>query len=80
LRRGTVPGAVATGRQWPGRYRSRYRTGPLLPVHPIENCSMFSKVQPLTAETISSGKMTIRSWWSSPLAAGSRPSAWSGTD
>jgi len=23
LRRGTLPGAVATGRQWPGRYRSR---------------------------------------------------------
>jgi len=24
----TVPGAVATGRQWPGRYRSRYCTAP----------------------------------------------------
>jgi len=39
LRRGTVPGAVATGSLAPGRYRSRYRTGALLLVHPIENRS-----------------------------------------
>jgi len=42
LRRGTVPGAVATGSLAPGRYRSRYHTRALLPVHPIENRSWIA--------------------------------------
>jgi hypothetical protein len=41
-----LTGAVATGSLAPGRYRSRYRTGALLPVHPIEIRSKVS-VNPL---------------------------------
>jgi hypothetical protein len=36
LLRGTVPGAVATGPMAPSRYRSRYRTEALHPLHLIE--------------------------------------------